>query len=156
MRLYIVRHGQAETASASGRDEDRRLVPRGERQAAYLAAYFGAAERRPALIVASRYERALTTARIIQRAVGCPMQTVPELESETPVSAAVEVIRAHSADPLMLVGHNPQLSQLVWVLTCGMPPAEAGLRTGEAVILEVDRDEPVGSGREVERVRAEE
>jgi phosphohistidine phosphatase len=153
MRVYIVRHGKAETDSPTGRDEDRRLKGRGEKQSCYLAEYFSTAERRPALIVASRYERAFETARAIQQAVGCPLQTAPELEAGHPPSKAVELIRQHAADPLMLVGHNPQLSELVWLLQHGAPAEDAGLRTGEAVVVEVDRSDPVGTGHEIERVR---
>jgi phosphohistidine phosphatase len=156
MRVIIVRHGKAEQLSETGRDEDRRLKGRGEKQAGYVGEYFAEEGRRPRLIVASRFERAFETARIIQRVVGCPLQTAPELESGEAVAAAVELLGQHAADPLMIVGHNPQLSQLVWVLTKGMPPEEAGLRTGEAVVIDVDQGEPVGNGREVERVRMDE
>src|SRR5207244_4327966 len=121
MQLIVVRHGKAETQSESGRDEDRRLKPRGEKQARFLGDYFADPGRKPAMIITSRFERAFTTARLIQQAVGAPLQTVPELESGRPVSDAIDLIRTQSADRLMIVGHNPQLSELIWALTRGLP-----------------------------------
>jgi phosphohistidine phosphatase len=153
MHLIIVRHGKADQSSPTGRDEDRPLKPRGERQAEFLGQQF--AERPPALILTSRYERAFTTARLIQRAVGSPLHTVPELEGGRQPSAALELIASHTADPLMLVGHNPQLAELVWILTRGMPAQDSGLRTGEVVLLEIDHAEPVGTAHELERLRSD-
>lgn len=155
MRLAIVRHGKADQSTSTGRDQDRALKARGENQACFLAAFFGAAEQRPALIITSRFERAFATARIIQNSAACPLHTAPELELG-PVSGAVALIQRHSADPLMLVGHNPQLSELIWLLKHGAPAEDAGLRTGEAVILEIDPHEPIGSAHELARVRMDE
>lgn len=156
MKVYIVRHGKADQNSPSGRDEDRQLKLRGESQACHLAAHFSAPDRRPALILASRFDRAFDTARMIQKAVACPLYTAPELESGRAPSDAVSLLAQHAADPLMLVGHNPQLSELIWILKHGTPAEDAGLRTGEAVILEIDHGDPVGSGHELGRVRLDE
>lgn len=156
MKLIIVRHGKAETASATGLDEDRELRGRGRRQARWLGERFATGADRPALILASRFARAIATAREIQAAAGCPLLTEPGLESGRRPSEAVEVIKSHGdTDPLMLVGHNPQLAELVWLLVHGAPAEESGLRTGEAVILEVDPAEPIGSAAELGRVRVD-
>jgi len=157
MKLIIVRHGKAESDSAMGRDEDRQLRGRGRRQAQWLGERFAEGVLRPRLILVSRYARAMATAEMIGGAVGCPLEVAAGLESGRRPSDAVELIGAHSAaDPLMVVGHNPQLSELIWLLTRGMPAEEAGLRTGEAVILEVDPADPIGTAHELERVRMDE
>lgn len=154
MLLYIVRHGKAEINAPTGRDEDRRLKPKGKRQAAFLAEWFAAEGRRPELILASRFERAIATARVIQEATGAPLELARQLEVGYASSAASQLIAAHATrSPLMLVGHNPQLADLVWALTRGLPPHDAGLRTGEGVLLEIDPANPVGTGRELERLR---
>lgn len=157
MKLIIVRHGKAEASSSTGRDEDRVLRGRGERQARWLGDRFAARSARPPLILDSRFARARATAEAIRDATGSRLQLAAELESGTQPSAAVDLIRANApADPLMLVGHNPQLSELIWLLTRGAPAEEAGLRTGEAVILEIDPTDPIGSGHELERLRMDE
>ncbi len=154
MRCVIVRHGKAETASATGRDEDRVLKPRGVRQAEFLAAAFAGEGRRPSLIIASRFERAISTAHIIQKVTGAPLHLAPHLEVGHAASVGLDLIKSHSPhSPLMLVGHNPQLAELVWVLTKGMPPQDAGLRTGEAVELELDPRAVIGGAKELARLR---
>jgi phosphohistidine phosphatase len=152
VRLFIVRHGKAEQGSPTGLDEDRPLKPRGERQAEWLGTELATAGIR--LIVASRFERAIATAQLIQRRIGASLHLSPALEAGKSPSEAVTVIQDNrSHDPLALVGHNPQLSELVRVLTHGSAGGDAGLRTGEAAVLEVNPDEPVGSGRLVARLR---
>jgi len=154
MRCIIVRHGKAETSCQTGRDEDRILKPRGLAQAQFLGRVLNVDGRRPALILASRIERAIATAHVLQKALVAPLHLAPELESGQPPSAAVSLIQRHAThSPLMVVGHNPQLSELIWVLTRGAPAEEAGLRTGEAVVLELEPPDIVGTSRELERLR---
>ena len=153
MRLIVVRHGKAEVHSSTGKDEDRSLKPRGTRQAEFLAAHFTASDT-PALILASRFERAITTAQVIQKATQSPLEIVRQLEVGYAPSSASELIAAHAGtSPLMLVGHNPQLADFIWVLTNGLPPQDSGLRTGEAVVLDVDPANLVGTGKELARIR---
>ncbi len=152
MRCIIVRHGKAESASDSGRDEDRPLRSRGRDQAQFLARELAAY--RPTLIIASRFERAISTAHIIQKAVLAPLHLASELEVGHPPSAAADLILGHAGSAgLVLVGHNPQLSELVWLLTRGVPVREAGLRTGEAVVLDLSPPTVIGAARELARLR---
>lgn len=156
MRCIIVRHGKAERDAASGRDQDRVLRPRGRRQAEFLARRYSEPGRRPALILTSRFDRALATANIIQKAAGCVLRKTPELEAGSPCSAAVELVAGHlSTAPLMLVGHNPQLAELIWVLLHGLPVREVDLGTGEAVELELRPAHLLGTATELARLRLE-
>jgi phosphohistidine phosphatase len=149
MRIAIVRHGKAEPHSASGADRDRRLRSRGERQARWLAEQFAVGDWRPALILSSPYERAITTARIIQAALSVPLQVASELECDEPASRAIDLIQRHAtsaSSPLMLVGHNPQLSRLATTLVQGPAPARGiELRTGEAALLEMNPPDLIAS-----------
>jgi phosphohistidine phosphatase len=146
MRLAIVRHGKAEQHSGTGADRDRRLRPRGEEQARWLGERFAAdGDWAPALILASPFERAITTARLIQDATGVPLAIARELECDEPASRAVALIARHSASPLMVVGHNPQLSRLVATLVGGPTTKPPELRTGEVALLEFN-DAPAPGG----------
>lgn len=153
--MIIVRHGKAEADSPSGRDEDRRLKKRGERQARWLGEQF--AQRAPALILSSGHERAIATARLIHQQTGSELRHEAKLELGYVASDALGVIAAHADGcgdrPLMIVGHNPQLGQLLWVLTQGMPVEESDLRTGEAVVLDFDPADAIGKAAAVARVR---
>jgi len=143
MRLIILRHGKAEAHASTGRDEDRLLRPRGEEQARFIADALEASLSPPELILSSGYVRAVQTARILQQALGCTLQIEPALECGVPVGQVVQLINDHrsadeTAPPLVLVGHNPQLEDLVALLTRGhtsSPPHP--LRTGEAAILDL-------------------
>jgi phosphohistidine phosphatase len=135
MLLAIVRHGKAEARPEGGSDRDRRLRPRGERQARWLGERF-AREHRPALILSSPFERAITTARLINESLRLHLQTARELECDEPVSRAIHLIEGSAGDsPLMLVGHNPQLSGLASALLHGVGSRRLELRTGEAAVL---------------------
>jgi phosphohistidine phosphatase len=152
VRIIIVRHGKAEADSPTGRDEDRRLKKRGERQARWLGNQF--ADSPPSLIVTSGHQRAIATANLIQSATDAPLLIERRLELGHSAAQALDCILDHARDgALMLVGHNPQLAQLVWVLTQGAPARTIDLRTGEAVILDVDPAGDIGSAAVIERLR---
>ncbi len=156
MILAIVRHGKAEQDSPTGLDQDRALRPRGSRQADFLAACFADRDVSPRLILASRYKRAIDTATVIRAAVDRPLKLETSLEIGHGIEAALDLIRAHKPEsPLMLVGHNNQLEDLVNHLLG--PDADFGpLRTGEAAVVEIGDEElanPAGRGRLVDRLR---
>lgn len=155
MIIAIVRHGKAERDSASGSDADRVLKPRGHRQSAYLAEALVDRLTGTRTLVASPYARARQTAEPLTIALHTALQFDERLESGQPPSSAIEVISQHGSPDacLVLVGHNPQLSDLVSLLTRGSG-AGAGLRTGEAVVCRLDDwVQPVGAGVEIERLR---
>jgi phosphohistidine phosphatase len=153
MRLVIVRHGKAEADSPSGRDEDRPLKGRGVRQARWLGEHF--APDPPSLILSSRHERAISTASLIQEATGTTLTLEPRLELGHSPSRALDIIADHNETEraLMVVGHNPQLAQLLWILLEGPPVQMADLRTGEAVVLDLDPADLLGRASLLSRVR---
>ncbi len=163
MRLYIVRHGKANDAPGpcappGSADFGRELTPRGEAQAKFLAARLRTLGRPPARIIASRFPRALQTAHCIQQSLGVNLVTDARLEVDHEVAEAIAVIEDHArtsppGDPIMLVGHNPQLGELIGVLCSGLPPMELILKTGELVGIDVRPTALIGSGKVVERLR---
>lgn len=153
MRVLVVRHGKAERDAPSGRDEDRALAPRGGRQAEWLARRLQDRDDRPALLLASRYDRARSTAELLARVLGLTPILVRELECDRAVSDAVGLIARHGPGPLALVGHNPQLEGLVSAIALGPGARGFTLRTGQCAVLEVDPREPLVGGRLVESLR---
>jgi phosphohistidine phosphatase SixA len=58
---------------------------------------------------------------------------------------------------LALVGHNPTLSDLVAALVPDLSPADAGMSTGEAVLIDLPGESPlIGNGRLIGRLRLDE
>lgn len=159
MFVYIVRHGKAETDSPTGDDFDRALIDRGRRQAERLGDYLASiGEKSPTRIYSSGLVRALETARILEQRIGVRLEVDPCLETGQPVSAVVELIRRFDgADgPAVLVGHNPQLEHLVSTLINGPASEPVRLRTGEAVLLDIDPERPLGGSTLVDTMRFDE
>lgn len=136
-RVVLLRHGKAETESATGRDEDRRLRPRGERQARWIGEQL-AAEGTVTLILHSPLIRAAETATIVRQAVASPMRIEPRLatgHSARTIAALVGELRV--AGTVVLVGHNPDLSGAGALLVPNLAQTRGELRTGEGWVLEL-------------------
>lgn len=161
MRVYIVRHGKANDGptpgipdAAANPDFGRELTSRGVAQARFLASRLRGVERRITTIIASRYPRALQTAHTMQATIGCSITTDSRLEVDHDVSEALAVIQDRADDrAVMLVGHNPQLGELISVLCSGLAPQELMLKTGELVAIDCRPSQLVGSGKIIERLR---
>lgn len=171
MRLYIVRHAKAadlslntgccgthaSCCSTAALDFDRPLTNRGRFQAQFLGRWVATSDRKPKLILASAAARAQETAGFLRDAAGCEMRNVGQLAIDRPVSDALELIQAFAnVKDLMIVGHNPQLGELLGVLACGLPPQQLTMRTGDLVGLDIRATDPVGSAKIVERQRLDE
>lgn len=161
MKLAIVRHGKAQDRAPSGADRDRALTARGQSQAEWiageLATVFRPADVPERLILTSDFARALATAREIEAAVGCPLWMEQTLQVGHDARSVSRLVQRHAhLAGLILVGHNPQLSEFLALL---VPRPAAGtdtLGTGEAAILEVDAGYPPGSGKLLDRLLLEE
>ena len=168
MRLYIVRHAKAAdlpfaSMSCAGvfaghaqmnADFQRPLTDRGRLQAQFLSRWITVSDRKPSLILASAAVRAQETAGFLRDAAGCEVRTERALAVDRPVSEVLEIIQANAqVRTLMLVGHNPQLGELLGVLACGLPPQQLTMRTGDLVGLDIRATDPVGSARIAERQR---
>lgn len=163
MTVIILRHGKAERDSASGRDEDRELRPRGRRQAQWIGERLAADDHlRPAAIISSPATRAIDTARIVAEVLGLPVEEDDRLSLSTRPQHVIELIQeraesgAFETVPLLLVGHNPTLEIVLGALIAD-DAWEDHLSTGEAVAVEIaDGDEVIGAGRERVRLRLDE
>lgn len=165
MRVYIVRHGKAFDADLVGRyvadggpatDFDRELLPRGQQQAEYLGQRVATVEPRPEVILTSRYPRARQTAEVMRRALNCPFILERALEVDHPIGEAIELIEREERagrQAVMLVGHNPQLGELIAVLSSGLKPQDMILKTGELVALDIKPAKMIGGAKIVGRLR---
>lgn len=116
-RVTLLRHAKSSWSDGTLADRDRPLSARGERDAPKMAARLLAREIRPALTLSSPANRALTTATLVTRALGC---AEPSLRIE-PLLYLADPRRILSVlstlndefDDVMIVGHNPGLTELV-------------------------------------------
>ena len=115
--LWLLRHGDAE-AHGIREDFDRRLTPRGVRQARTAGVALARLGVRFDLAFASPRVRALETARLACAALGIEPVVHDALAGGFDARDAGQLLEAVRADgTVLLVGHEPDLSQLVAALS---------------------------------------
>lgn len=146
-RLILVRHAKSSWADPGMEDIDRPLNERGKRDAPEMARRLRARGERPDLIVSSPARRARSTARRMADELGIAREDVSIEDAlyEASVDTWLRVIAAlpPAADAVLMVGHNPTLTELGHALcravridnipTCGVLRLDYGLRSWAAV-----------------------
>jgi phosphohistidine phosphatase len=122
-RLTLVRHAKSDWSLPGQADWDRALNKRGQRDAPEMARRLRARKLKPDLILTSPAVRALATATIMARELKVPSSHVrPEerLYLATPADM-LAVVRelGGTAKHLMVVGHNPGITDLANRLSAG-------------------------------------
>jgi len=114
--LYLVRHAKAQPLYSPMSDIDRALSVRGEQDAAQIAHCLSEKGIIPDYIVTSPSKRTQQTAEIIRYTLAINSSKVHVTDDiyEASLSQLNNIIRSleDSIDSVMLVGHNPGLSEL--------------------------------------------
>ncbi|MHB8632707.1 MAG: SixA phosphatase family protein [Thermoplasmatota archaeon] len=124
--LLLLRHADAADPSTTG-DAERPLTAGGVAKATRLGRLLGEAGWIPDVVVTSPARRARETAMAVCQAL--PILRAPVAEGclyEADVAAVAAVVSRHKADRLMVVGHNPSLSQAVTEWTGSPESLEKG------------------------------
>ncbi|MGD9689225.1 MAG: histidine phosphatase family protein [Phycisphaerales bacterium] len=154
LRVLLIRHGKAQRHSESGRDEDRRLKPRGERQAKWLGRRLAQLKLVPEILLHSPAHRAVQTAARLAEQLACETKETDALSIGSPPRGVLDLIRRRRADSVVaLVGHNPQLEELAQILVPQFRKNGVELRTGEALIVEVSLSSGLTDAKLVARER---
>lgn len=145
MKLYVVRHGEAEEAGAGG-DEGRRLTPEGIRkikEAARGLESFGISVRS---LLSSPLPRAWQTAEIIGERLGV---TPERSDALVPGQSIRKVLYRLSTLPpassVMVVGHQPTLSELIGACI-GVSGGAIEMKKGACCCIEFSGPMEEGSG----------
>ena len=136
MNLFILRHGIAADLDTLGlaNDADRPLTPEGERKVSQIAEAMGKLELSFDLILSSPHLRARRTAEIVAERLGAGKN--PELSDLlTPGGSTkrlVELLKCAQPSPksVLLVGHEPYLSELISLLVAGKETFGVVLKKG--------------------------
>ena len=113
-QLWILRHGEAVPHDSRPSDDDRELTPRGERQAEAAGVALARLGVELAACYTSPKVRARDTARLACRSLGVEPGIADSLSGGFDRDDLRELLLAHDAgDDVMLVGHEPDLSQLI-------------------------------------------
>jgi phosphohistidine phosphatase len=132
MELYILRHGIAVERGAPGykKDSDRPLTKEGEAKMHAIADAMIAMELKFDLILSSAYTRAQQTAKIVADELDEEVTFSKFLEPGGNALELIGEINDEKAQRVLLVGHEPDLSRLVSVLTSGSSDAGIELKKG--------------------------
>ncbi|UTW07766.1 phosphohistidine phosphatase SixA [Pseudomonas benzenivorans] len=136
MRLWLLRHGEAQAQAAT--DAERALTPRGCAEVTQVAVQL---QGRPlTMLLVSPYVRTRQTAALVVEALGFagPVQTVPWL---TPDSDPLEVLRRldrYDSGELLLVTHQPLVGALAGLLVHGHRQQPLAMHTASLAELEGD------------------
>lgn len=141
MHLYLLRHGIAEPPRPGRPDHERRLTEVGVHQMRLQAAAFAAAGLGVDRLFCSPYTRARQTADLVGEALGATPEEQSLLQCGCSFDDAVELLgRYEGLQRVLLVGHQPDLGQLVYAFT----GCQVVVHTGTLAAIDVARLQPRG------------
>ena len=144
LQLILFRHAQAEDVGPDGSDHGRRLTAHGTEQAAKTAKHLAKAHYQPDLVLVSDAARTLGTWEHAEPWLGTKndvkvkVRNLHQIYSDG-VSELCKLIgkqdgREHPV--IMLIGHNPNISELASVLS----GRDLRFSKGQAVVMNLDSD----------------
>ena len=145
MNVFFLRHGLAVELDEFdyANDAARPLTPKGNKQLRTVATALHAMELRPDLIWSSPLVRARQTAEIIAEELKLKksLAYVEELKPGGDEKKLIQTITRLKAVPenILLVGHEPDLSELISLLVTGHAGAGFALKKGGLAKLEVEK-----------------
>jgi phosphohistidine phosphatase len=143
-RIHLVRHAHAgDPLKWEGPDAMRPLSRKGRRQAAALGALLGAAGVHPDRLVTSPKVRARETADIIGAALGVAPVLDDRLTDDCDLRELEDIVTHTGAREVMVVGHDPYLSELFSVLVGG---DRLAMPKGAIATIDVERPLRPGTG----------
>jgi phosphohistidine phosphatase len=142
VRIHLLRHAHAGTSFEwIGDDDLRPLTKKGRRQSERLGAFLDVHGVRPDVIVSSPLVRAQQTAEIVAATLGMTVKTDRRLGGGFGKSELWALLDELGAREPMLVGHDPDLSELL----CYLIDA-AGISMKKASLATVDLRSQIGDG----------
>jgi phosphohistidine phosphatase len=121
--LYILRHGIAVEPGTPGMaDDERPLTPKGRRRMRQIARGLHRLGLRLDRIATSPLPRAAATAEIVAEELDAEylLETADVLRSGSDARSIRDWLRDRPEDRLMIVGHNPGLTDLITLLVLGV------------------------------------
>jgi phosphohistidine phosphatase len=140
MELYFLRHGEADWPNWNKPDDERPLTKRGKKEMREVAKFLGRLNVEPDLIVTSPLPRALQTAEIATDYLKAKLRKDELLAPGFGMSELRTVLKRHHAKVLMLVGHEPDFTNVI----LGLTGASLKLSKAGVALLEVDPESEEG------------
>ncbi len=140
--LYILRHGIAIDPATPGIPDDQRtLTAKGQKRMHEIACGLRRLDLKPDRILTSPLPRARETAEIVADELDSEnlLETAAILSAGSDAGSIQTWLRERTEDRLMIVGHNPALSDLITLLVLGKRkpgPPICDLKKGGIAALE--------------------
>ena len=140
--LTLVRHAKSSWKDTSLADRERPLNRRGQHDAPEMGRRIAKAGIRPSLIVSSPAVRAWTTAKIVAREIGYPLEFLQREDGLYlgSVNDILDVIVAQDTgfNNLMMFGHNPGFTDFANYL---VPGITNNVPTAGVLCVNIDQDD---------------
>ena len=133
MKLYLLRHGKADWPNWNKPDDDRPLTEEGKGQVASVAKLLARLEIAPAIFT-SPLPRASQTAEIAGKYLNRTVVIDPLLRPGFDAGTLKKLLQDFSGDGLMVVGHEPDFTRIIFQLTGG----ETKLSKAGVALIELD------------------
>lgn len=119
MHLYFLRHGEADWPDWEGPDDDRPLTKAGRKEVREVAEFLVRLKAKVDVVLASPLPRATQTADIAAEHLKARVREEKLLAPGFRAEDLTRVLRKYPQQILMLVGHEPDFSQVIAALTGG-------------------------------------
>jgi len=140
--LTLVRHAKSSWKDTRLSDRERPLNKRGKRDAPVMGKRMIEHGIRPSLIISSPAKRAWSTAKLIAAEISYPIEFLQREESlylaSLDQTLGVIVAQDNSFNSLMVVGHNPGMTDFANFLSQGLTN---NLPTAGVVSVQIDQDD---------------
>jgi phosphohistidine phosphatase len=151
MKIILFRHGPAESRDPARwpQDAERPLTQRGEKRTRLAALGLRRIERNIGRLMASPFQRADRTARILSRVLEIEtVETLDVLAPGGPIRKIIEALnRAPRVDTIVLVGHQPDLGTLAGHLLFNNTEALLSIKKAGACGIWFESDVRPGAGK---------
>ena len=117
MRLYFLRHGEADWPNWDRPDDERPLTERGKKEMRKVARFLHALNIPLEEIVSSPLPRARQTADIVADRFQMHVREHELLAHGFNVSGCKKLAQQYPVDELMIVGHEPTFTEVIAALT---------------------------------------
>jgi phosphohistidine phosphatase len=141
MNLFLLRHANADWPDWNKPDDERPLTKRGKKETRQMVRFLERTKTSIDLIVTSPLPRASQTARIVAHKLKTKSCEDEKLAPGFNAAKLRALLKSHGHCDLMIVGHEPDFSEVVRALTGGV------IKLAKAGIATVQLEQPATRGR---------
>jgi phosphohistidine phosphatase len=136
MKIYFLRHGEADWPEWNRPDDERPLTKKGKKEVVRVAEFLADHEVNPAVILSSPLPRAYQTAAILAETLEMQVTEEPALAPGFDSKKLAVLLKQYAGQDVLLVGHEPSFSEAIAALTRG------NVRLAKTGIARVDINDP--------------